>query len=111
MVQDSFLMFGLVESELVVYVVWKIVLILLMLFMNSIMLNFLVHAMNGFGSTIATTIVTSFSFCMSGIIGLAFGEVVNLQWWLGVAVILTGVVFVGMGANEDEIDQKKVKVI
>lgn len=43
----------------------QIALIGLMLFLNSIMLNFLVHSMKTFGTARATTIINGFSFCFS----------------------------------------------
>ncbi len=121
---------GLSERHAFAFYIVRALLVGSMLFLNSIMLNFLVRAMKALGTAPATTIINGFSFCFSvricickfnmisdgailtclefrinilqGILGkLIFGEVIALQWWFGVLIILSGVALMAPAAAVD----------
>lgn len=129
---------GLSERHAFVFYIVRALLVGSMLFLNSIMLNFLVRAMKALGTAPATTIINGFSFCFSvrscclqffmssldvvltclvfgiptlqGILGkLIFGEVIALQWWFGVLVILSGVALMAPASAADSAHSTKDK--
>lgn len=82
--------------------------VVLMLLLNSAMLNQLVQSMGRFGTTRAATLINSASFCLSGLLGgLVFGEPTPPLWWLGVVVIVAGVFLVLSGQQRQEQRQQR----
>ncbi|KAG9298345.1 hypothetical protein G9A89_002833 [Geosiphon pyriformis] len=73
---------------------------------NALMWTLFTKALNRSTSSIQVTVFNSATnFCMTAIFGsLLFGETLNLQWWLGASLIISGTVLVnygtGGGSNE-----------
>ena len=65
--------------ELIVFYFVRAVLVGLMLFCNSIMLNFLVRSMKALGTAPATTVINAFSFCLSVLISVLTSAYTALQ--------------------------------
>lgn len=65
-------------------------------------LNF-TTAMQGMRTVTATSATTTVNFLVSGLAGqVLFGEVLSLSWWVGISLIISGVILL----NSDQIEEK-----
>ena len=83
-------LFGKLMSMTDVMII-KIAFIGLMLVMNVLGGFMFAKALNDVQSIIATIVATITSFIMSAIIGLMFGEVISMNWILGIILMIVGV--------------------
>eukprot|EP00808_Paulinella_micropora_P015687 g6487.t1 len=70
----------------------RIALVVVVLALNTLMLNQLVRSMQVQGTLSAATSVNALSFCLSGLFGwFFFNESIKAQWFAGVSLVLCGV--------------------
>ncbi|XP_074646061.1 transmembrane protein 42-like [Tubulanus polymorphus] len=77
---------------------------------NTIMWTCFVKALRRCTSTAEATIVnTATNFLLTAVFGqIVYGETLSVLWWLGVCLILSGLVVISLGGT-DLVDQEKVE--
>lgn len=78
--------------------------------LNTKALQHTLRAMHITSTSRAVLTTLAFSFVLGGLIGyFIFGEPVNIQWWFGIAVVMTGVYLLSITKTDSETTPKKVK--
>jgi drug/metabolite transporter (DMT)-like permease len=94
-------------SDISIWII-RLLWLLLLLFFNSLMLNYLLISMHHYGTVYANTIINSISFICSGILGYSlFNENINLQWIIGILLICAGVAILNLNTKKNENQQTK----
>ncbi|KAL7713201.1 EamA domain-containing protein [Entamoeba marina] len=91
--------------------VLRVVCIGLMLLFNSLGAFFFAKALNSMPSLTATITSTITSFIMSGIIGSFLGETIQIQWFMGMIILIGGVVLLIRDENETQQESNDSKEI
>ncbi|KAL7718163.1 EamA domain-containing protein [Entamoeba marina] len=79
---------------------------------HLLMSFFFAKALNSMPSLTATITSTITSFIMSGIIGSFLGETIQIQWFMGMIILIGGVVLLIRDENEtqqESNDSKEIK--
>jgi drug/metabolite transporter (DMT)-like permease len=78
--------------------------------LNSLMVQALLRSMHLAGTVRAVTQVNGLSFVLSGLLGFAlWGEPLSLRWLLGIALIVSGVFLLQLGAEPGESRRSRPK--